>query len=100
MEQRKSRFVGIDLAKKSMEVCILCDGKPAIRSSYKTDASGRTRLCASLYTTGTVAMEACALAFVLSRQIKQDVGCRVIVLNPGKLAMIWQSTRKTDKEDG
>lgn len=99
MEQRKSRFVGIDLAKRSMEVCILCDGKPAIRSNYKTDAPGRTRLCTSLQATDTVAMEACALAFVLSRQVKQDVGCPVIVLNPGKLAMIWQSTRKTDKED-
>lgn len=99
MEQRKSRFIGIDLAKKSMEVCILCDGKPAIRSSYKTDTSGRTRFCANLQATDTVAMEACALAFVLSRQVEQDVGCWIIVLNPGKLAMIWQSTRKTDKVD-
>jgi hypothetical protein len=38
MEQGNGRFVGIDLAKKSMEVCILEEG------------------------------EACALAFVLARQ--------------------------------
>jgi transposase len=44
-------------------------------------------------------VEACALAFVLARQIERDVGCRVHVLNPGKLAVIWQSTRRTDKED-
>jgi transposase len=99
MEQGKSRFVGIDLAKKSMELCILCDGQAAVRLSYKTDAGGRARLCANLRASDTVAIEACALAFVLARQLERDVGCHVLVLNPGKLAIIWQSTRKTDKED-
>lgn len=99
MEQGKGRFVGIDLAKKSMELCILCDGQAAVRSSYKTDAGGRARLCANLQASDTVAIEACALAFVLARQLKRDVGCHILVLNPGKLAIIWQSTRKTDKED-
>lgn len=46
-----------------------------------------------------MAVEACALAFVLARQLEREVGCLVHVLNPGKLAVIWQSTRKTDKED-
>ena len=99
MEQEIGRFVGIDLAKKSMEVCILVDGKAAIRSSFKTDAPGRARLAAKLDEHDTVAVEACSLAFVLARQLDRDVGCRVHVLNPGKLAVIWQSTRKTDKED-
>jgi len=99
MEQTKRRFVGIDLAKKSMELCILSEGQAADRSSYKTDAGGRSRLCANLEASDAVAIEACALAFVLARQLKRDVGCRILVLNPGKLAIIWQSTRKTDKED-
>lgn len=99
MEQGKGRFVGIDLAKKSMELCILREGEVAVRSSYKTDATGRSRLCASLTASDTVAIEACALAFVVARQLEREVGCRVLVLNPGKLAVIWQSTRKTDKED-
>jgi len=99
MEQGKGRFVGIDLAKKSMEVCILGEGKAAARSSYKTDAVGRTRLGKILTSDDIVAVEACALAFVVARQLRREVGCTVLVLNPGKLAMIWQSTRKTDKED-
>jgi hypothetical protein len=99
MEQRIRRFVGVDLAKKSMEVCVLQEGKLAERASYRTDAVGRRRLASSLRKSDTVAMEACSLAFVLARQLKREVGCRVHVLNPGKLAVIWQSTRKTDRED-
>lgn len=87
------------LVKKSMELCILYEGKAAVRSSYKTDAGGRARLCANLEASDTVAIEACALAFVLARRLERDAGCHVLVLNPGKLAIIWQSTRKTDKED-
>lgn len=99
MEQGTGRFVGIDLAKKSMEVCILEDGEPVVRSSCTTDTAGRAQLGKRLKSDDTVAVEACALAFVLARQLEREVGCKVLVLNPGKLAMIWQSTRKTDKED-
>lgn len=90
MEQEIRRFVGIDLAKKSMEVCILAEGKAALRSSFKTDAPGRTRLAEKLNETDTVAVEACSLAFVLARQLERDVGCRVHVLNPGKLVSLIQ----------
>ena len=65
MEQDKGRFIGIDLAKKSREVCILEEGKAVLRSSYKTDAAGRARLGKSLQSGDTVAVEACALAFVV-----------------------------------
>jgi transposase len=99
MEQRNGRFVGIDLAKKSMEICVLSEGMATARASYRTDATGRARLASSLRKNDTVAVEACSLAFVLARQLEREVGCRVHVLNPGKLAVIWQSTRKTDKED-
>jgi transposase len=99
MEQGNGRFVGVDLAKRSMEVCVLQEGKAPARSSYRTDAAGRARLASSLKKDDTVAVEACSLAFVLARQLEREVGCRVRVLNPGKLAVIWQSTRKTDKED-
>jgi transposase len=46
-----------------------------------------------------IGMEACASAFVLACYLKQEVGCTVYMVNPGKLSMIWQSTKKTDKED-
>jgi transposase len=99
VEQGNGRFVGVDLAKKSMEACILSEGRDALRSNFRTDAAGRNRLRTALLKTDTVAVEACALAFVLARELKREVGCRVHVLNPGRLAVIWKSTRKTDKED-
>jgi transposase len=99
MEQMNGRFVGVDLAKRSMEICVLSEGTETVRRSYKTDASGRDRFIGTLGQTDTVAVEACSLAFVLAKQIQREVGCHVHVLNPGKLAIIYQSTRKTDKED-
>ena len=91
--------MGIDLAKRSMEVCILTEAGKLRRCSYRTDAGGRARLSSALGKSDYVAVEACALAFVLARHLEQAVGCRVYLLNPGKLALIWKSTRKTDKED-
>lgn len=99
MERDSVRFVGVDLAKKSMEVCVLAKGMDVMRSSFATDAAGRAKLCVVLRKTDSIAVEACVLAFVLERQLRHEVGCRVHVLNPGKLAVIWNSTRKTDKED-
>lgn len=99
MEQKTGRYVGVDLAKRSMEACFLTEDGKAKRCSYRTDIVGRQRLASALRKSDCVAVEACSLAFVLSRERERDVGCRVYVLNPGKLAVIWRSTRKTDKED-
>jgi hypothetical protein len=74
MEQEAVRFVGVDQAKKSMEVCILARGMEVTRSSFSTDAAGREKLCAALQETDTIAVEACALAFVLERQLRREVG--------------------------
>jgi transposase len=96
----EQRYVGLDLAKRTMEVCILCEGQEAQRySSVSTSERGRKRLAGMLRKEDTVGMEACAYAFLLARYLRQEVGCTVYILNPGKLAMIWKSTRKTDKED-
>lgn len=100
MEAGTGRFIGIDLAKRSMEICILsAANKAPVRTSYRTDAAGCARLAKLVRQEDLVAMEACAFAFVLTRRLTRETGCRVLVLNPGKLAVIYQSTRKTDKED-
>ncbi|MDR1419174.1 MAG: transposase, partial [Treponema sp.] len=95
----KERFVGIDLAKRTMAVCIVSDGEPIERHGLKTDGEGRKRLCRLLKKTDTVALEVCAYATVLVRQLNREVGCTVIMLNPGRLQVIWKSAKKTDKED-
>jgi transposase len=46
-----------------------------------------------------VALEAGNLAFIMAWEIIKQVGCEVVVLNAGKLALIYGSMKKTDKED-
>jgi hypothetical protein len=46
-----------------------------------------------------VAIECCALGFWLARELIAKVGCDVLVLNAGQLAIIYKSTRKTDLND-
>ena len=97
----RTRYVGLDLAKRTMEVCIHSEEKTENQrhSGVKTDENGRKRLAKLLKRTDVVGMEACSYAFMLSRYLEKEVGCVVYILNPGKLQMIWKSTRKTDKED-
>lgn len=99
MNQECRRYVGIDLAKRTMEVRVLHDGHPAIAWNQKTDQEGQRRLAKKLTPQDMVAFEACGAAFPLARYLIDHVGCEVVVLNPGALAMIWASTRKTDAED-
>jgi transposase len=100
MEAEK-RYVGLDLAKRTMEVCVVQDGTSGVEraSGMKTDGKGRERLARRLRKSDVVGMEACAYAFLLARYLQREAGCTVYILNPGKLRMIWQSTKKTDKED-
>jgi len=99
MEDAKRRYVGIDLAKRTMEVCFLREDGKSTRWSAKTDVEGRKRLVKQLHREDVVGVEACVFAFSLQRQLLKVVGCEVIVLNPGKLAIIHQSTNKTDRLD-
>jgi transposase len=95
----EERFVGIDLAKRTMEVCIVSDGQPIKRHGFKTDEEGRKMLCRLLKKTDTVALEVCSYATVLVRIVNREVGCKVLMLNPGRLQVIWKSMKKTDRED-
>jgi transposase len=95
------RYVGLDLGKRTMEGCIVTDGQSGVErvSGMKTDGKGRERLARLVRASDVVGMEACAYAFLLARYLQAETGCVVYILNPGKLRMIWQSTKKTDKED-
>jgi len=100
MEVQKKRYVGIDLAKKTMEGRILSEtGKTVSNWNGKTDLKGRQRLMSILKTGDMVFIEACQLAFKIAREIKAQTDAQVYVLNPRKLHIIWQSVKKTDSED-
>jgi transposase len=92
------RYVGIDLATKTMEVCIL-DGKKIERHGLTTDRKGREILRMLLRKSDVVGMEVCCYWQLLSRELIKGVGCKVYDLNAGDLRIIWKSRKKTDKED-
>ena len=101
MEGKKkaaTRFVGLDLGKRTYEAAIVEKG--AVKTSNgRTCVSGRQSLYKKLRPTDKVALEAGNLAFIIAKELESIVGCRVYVLNPSQLPLIYGSMKKTDKED-
>jgi transposase len=98
MEVTNQRHGGIDVGKKTMEVRIIDNGK--IKNwNGKTDEKGRKALTKILRKTDRIGIEAGMPAFLIAKQIIKEVGCEVVVLNPGDLQIIYKSLKKTDKED-
>jgi len=98
--QEKNGIVGIDAGKRHMEVVRLYRGSEEIqRCNLSTNETGRNRLKKWLKANDTVLIEASSGTFLMAKEIKKEVGSDVIVLNPGDLAIIYKSLKKTDKED-
>jgi transposase len=78
------------------------DGEPEEKTTrYKgtTTAEGRIKLYKLLRAGDKVALEAGNLAFLVAKELELAVGCQVRVLNPHRLAIIYATDKKTDKED-
>jgi transposase len=103
MEAKKktgTRYVGIDLGKRTYEVAIVGKGGKVTKSNGKTFVAGRQALYKKLRCGDKVALEAGNMAFIFAKEITAAVeGIRVYVLNPSQLALIYGSMKKTDKED-
>jgi hypothetical protein len=109
MRVEKGRYVGIDLDKRTWEMAVITrtgklwedDGpvEKVTRFHGRTAAEGRLRLYAKLEAGDKVALEAGSLAFIMAKELGKTVGCVIRVLNPSKLAVIYASEKKTDKED-
>jgi len=101
MEEKKtnSRYIGIDLGKRTYEMAIVGKGGKVTKSNGKTCPEGRQRLYGKLQASDKVALEAGTLAFIMAKEIAVSVGCQVYVLNPYRLCIIYKSMKKTDKED-
>jgi len=101
MKERKTltRFVGIDLGKRTYEMAVVGKGGKVTKSNGKTYPFARRGLYNKLRPGDKVALEACSLAFIMAKEIEVAVGCKVYVLNPGRLSIIYKSMKKTDKED-
>ncbi|GMO38325.1 MAG: IS110 family transposase [Termitinemataceae bacterium] len=99
MEVSKRRFVGIDLGKRTYTMAIIGKKGGVTMSNGRTCIANRQDMFKKLEATDKVTIEAGNLAFEIAKEIIQQVGCEVVVLNPSKLALIYGSMKKTDKED-
>jgi transposase len=99
MEVEKRRPVGIDLGKREYTMAVIGrNGKMKIHRG-NTGIQGRQALYRLLTASDKVALEAGNLAFIMAREIQEQVGSEVRVLNSAKLPFIWDAPTKTDKED-
>ena len=57
--------IGLDLGKRTYEMCLITKSNKINRSGGTTDFSGLNKLCMKLSKDDVVAMEACNLAFRL-----------------------------------
>jgi len=102
MEAKKkngTRYVGLDLGKRTYEMAIVEENGKATMSNGRTFAAGRQALYKKLRPKDKVAIESGNMAFIIAKEIETSVGCKVYVLNPSQLALIYGSLKKTDKED-
>lgn len=97
--EEKIRYVGIDLGKRTYQCAILDEKSKNQQFNGKADGIGLERLAKRLGNDDLVGLEAGNNTFNIARYLTDRVGCHVVVLNPGKLAMIYQSLKKTDRED-
>ncbi|WP_179099849.1 IS110 family transposase [Leptospira santarosai] len=99
MESQDIKYVGIDCGKKSLEVVrINSEGSLKERRQFSTTEIGINNLLKWLTQNDIVGLEAGSQSFRIAKSILNK-GIQVIVLNPGDLATIYQSLKKTDKED-
>jgi transposase len=99
MKSGKRRYVGIDLGKRTYTMAVIGKTGKTSHSNGRTDSEGRAALYGKLEKSDKVGLEAGNLAFMTAKEIIERVGCEVVVLNAGKLALIYGSMKKTDKED-
>ncbi|EMN63730.1 IS110 family transposase [Leptospira interrogans] len=98
MESQEVKYVGVDCGKKSIEVVRINSENSLERRQFSTTESGINNLLQWLTLSDIVGLEAGSQSFRIAKSILNK-GVQVIVLNPGNLATIYQSLKKTDKED-
>ena len=94
-----TRFVGIDLGKRTYEMAIVGKNGKVTMSNGRTTVDGRQKLYKKLSSGDKVALEAGNLSFIMAKEMEAAVGCQIRILNPSHLALIYGSMKKTDKED-
>ena len=95
------RILGLDLSKRTFKACILSrdrnfEDRTIIPGSMSPE--GRRQFISTLGKVNIVALEGGTSSLNFAREIEKS-GARVLLLNPGKLHIIYQSQVKTDRQD-
>ena len=99
MKEKKTRYIGIDLGKRTYVMAVVGKSGKVTMSNGVTNPEGRQKLYKKFQPTDKIALEAGTLAFIMAKELEAAVGCKVYVLNPYRLSVIYKSMKKTDKED-
>jgi transposase len=92
------KYVGIDVGKRSIMVMRIEEGSKTETFSCGTTPAQLEKLMGWISKTDIVVLEAGNLAFRIARMLIAK-GCETCVLNPSDLATIYNSLKKTDRED-
>jgi hypothetical protein len=88
-EHRQRRFVGLDLAKRAVEVRMPGEGGGSGRTGgVKAGGNGGERPASPPRRDDAAGMEACSVAFPLGRYLRETAGRAARVLKAGKPRMI------------
>ena len=93
------KFIGVDLHKKTIVICVVSQDRQVLQS--RRFACGETRRIAEWFARQRpfeVVVEATASYEWFAQLVEPHAG-RVLLAHPGKLRIIAQSTRKSDKLD-
>ena len=82
MKEKKTRFIGIDLGKRTYVMAVVGKNGKVVMSNGVTSPEGRQKLYKKLQSTDKIALEAGTLAFIIAKELDAAVGCKVYVLNP------------------
>ncbi len=94
-----NNYVGIDVGKRKLEVVRIRRDGTLQRYQTGTDHKSLNGLLRWLVADDTVVLEAGNLSFMIAKRIRDEKRVPVVVLNPGDVATIYQSLKKTDRED-
>jgi hypothetical protein len=97
--EEKRQYVGFDLGKRTYTMAVIGKTGKVTLSNGWTSIEGRQALYRKLDKTDTVALEAGNGACVMVKEMIDQVRCEVVILHPGKLALLYGSMKKRDKED-
>jgi transposase len=101
MQHNQSRYIGIDLGHKTFKAHVLdADGKEvAAFEGSLTTGRIKKQLLAKLQASDQICIESGTLSFWFKQLLENTVHCQVYILNSNSVRLIYDSLKKTDKED-